>query len=383
MTTTYDRHAPFASRLLSRYRLNKTGSTKETWHVVLDLQGSGISYRPGDSIGICPQNDAQLVGAMLAACRFDGSEEVRDERNHTTYCMRTWLAKRANLAVCNRKIVHELAARLPEGLKKEQLQELLAPTHEEALKEFLHLWTVPELLQHHLEVTLEPQTLVHMLQPLLPRLYSIASSQACCENEVHLTVSRVRYEVHGRKRLGVCSHFLCDMIAPERDEVPIYLQLTKDFLLPEDTAASVIMIGPGTGIAPFRAFMQQRMQAGAHRGPSWLFFGERHQTHDFFYEEFWQELVACGALKLNTAFSRDQEEKIYVQHRLWQERKEIWRWLQEGARIYVCGDAERMAKDVDATLQDIVVEEGAISREAARAFLTSLRKDKRYLRDVY
>ncbi len=238
-------------------------------------------------------------------------------------------------------------------------------------------------MQEHPEANLGPQDLVQNLSPLLPRLYSIASSHMAHPGEVHFTVSRVRYEVHGRKRVGVASHYLCDMVKEKSTPIPIYLQQTKDFLIPQDNQVPMIMIGPGTGVAPFRAFMQERLARENPSSQNWLFFGERHRNCDFFYEEFWQDLINKNMLTVSEAFSRDQEEKIYVQHRLWQMREKVWQWLQNGAHIYVCGDASRMAKDVDQCLQNIIKEALALSDESARRFLADLRKQKRYLRDVY
>ncbi|MBS0654256.1 MAG: sulfite reductase [Verrucomicrobia bacterium] len=383
MTLKYDRTNPFLAKLVLRERLNKTGSTKETWHVVIDLEGSGLTYRPGDSFGILPHNDPKLVDAILASCQWDGDLSVFDERSHSHFSLREWLLKKANLASCTRKFLLEIIMRLPEGEKKEELRKLTEAGNEDDLKKFIHSWNVPEVIALYPEAALHPNDLVTSLQPLLPRLYSIASAQSCEGNHVHFTVSRVRYDVAGRKRLGICSHFLCDMIEVGAPKVPVYLQSTRDFILPEDTSVPVIMIGPGTGVAPFRAFMQERVHRKVQPQKSWLFFGERHREHDFFYEEYWQQLVSLGLLRLDLAFSRDQEEKVYVQHKLWENREEVWRWIQDGAKIYVCGDAERMAKDVDNCLQQIVSEQAKISLDAAKAFLTGLRREKQYLRDVY
>jgi len=376
--TVYSRTNPYIAKLLSRHRLNKSGSTKETWHVVVDVKGVDIAYRPGDSFGICPENDHDTVRAIVETCGFSGHEMIMDPRSQESFQIASWLTKRANLVTATRKFLQEFVKR-----KAEHIEILLAPEQEEKFKEFTSHYTVAEILHMHPEAKLQPQELASTLGPLLPRLYSIASSQHVVGDEVHFTVSRVRYEVHGKKRLGVCSHFLCDMIKEKSHDVPIYLQSTKDFLLPEDNQTPMIMIGPGTGVAPFRAFMQERITRANSTTKNWLFFGERHRECDFFYEEFWQELVASKNLKLDLAFSRDQSEKVYVQHKMWQAKKELWNWLQDGAKIYVCGDAERMAKDVDKCLQDIVKEQAGISEESARHFLTDLRRQKRYLRDIY
>jgi sulfite reductase (NADPH) flavoprotein alpha-component len=372
----YDRLNPYQSKIVERYRLNKEGSTKETWHVALDLKGSGISYRPGDSIAIYSQNHPHLVTGILASLAYTGSEEVLDSRTNKTDSIKEWLSSRANLSKPTKKLLVELAART----KDETLSSLLQPELEAALDTFLESWNVPELLSSY-QVAFSAQELTQLIAPMLPRFYSIASSQRHVPEIIHLTVSHVRYTVQGKPRLGVCSHFLCDM---EHDgPVPIYVQPTRDFLLPEDNQQPIIMIGPGTGVAPFRAFMQERIHRGEYTRKNWLFFGERHSAFDFFYEEYWQELVANDQMQLDAAFSRDGHEKVYVQHKMWENREKLWAWIQEGAKIYVCGDASSMAKDVDACLQKIISTVGALSEEQTRAYMTALRKEKRYLRDVY
>lgn len=335
-------------------------------------------YRPGDSMGICPENDFSMCASIMALGKFSPDEEVQDPRTQEPFLLGDFLRKRANLSVPTKKLVQELVVR-----GATHLDALLKPENDEQFRQFLHTHNVLELLQEHPEANLGSQDLVQNLAPLLPRLYSIASSQAMYPNEVHFTVSRVRYEVHGKKRFGVASHFLCDMVKENTNIVPVYVQQTKDFMLPEDAQLPVIMIGPGTGVAPFRAFMQERFAKENACTKNWLFFGERNRDCDFFYQEYWQELACKNVLRLSEAFSRDQEEKVYVQHRLWEHRQEIWQWLQDGAHIYVCGDAERMAKDVDLCLQNIVKEALQIPEESARRFMMDLRKQKRYLRDVY
>lgn len=344
----------------------------------ISLAGSGITFRPGDSMGICPENDYGMCEAILNLLRCKPEEEVEDPRSQQTLKIESFLRQKANLSVPTRKLVQELVVR-----GATHLDALLLPENDEKFREFISQHNVLELLELHPEAHLGPQDLVQNVGPLLPRLYSIASSQAAHPDEVHFTVSRVRYEQHGKKRFGVASHFLCDMVKKGECRVPVYVQQTKDFLLPQDNQLPVIMIGPGTGVAPFRAFMQERNSRENPTTKNWLFFGERNHAHDFFYEEYWQDLAGKGLLRISEAFSRDQEEKIYVQHRLWDARHEVWQWLQDGAHIYVCGDASRMAKDVDQCLQNIIKEALQVSDESARHFLSDLRKQKRYLRDVY
>ncbi len=372
--SSYSRTSPFLAKLVERHRLNKSGSTKETWHIVVSLEGSDIHYRPGDSMGICPENDHEMCRAIVARLGCTLEEVIEDPRSKETLSIFEFLRKKANLSVPTRKLLQELSLRGASHLDK-----LLE--NDDLFQECVHTTNVLELLEQHPESALSPQDLVQNLGPLLPRLYSIASSELTHPREVHFTVSRVRYEMHGKKRLGIASHFLCDMVKPNSDPVPVYLQQTKDFLLPEDNQRPIIMIGPGTGVAPFRSFMQERLKRPNPTDKNWLFFGERHSECDFFYEPFWKE--HSGSLRLTCAFSRDQEEKIYVQHRLWEARKEVWQWIQDGANIYVCGDASKMAKDVDQCLQSIIKEALSLSDESARHFLADLRKQKRYLRDVY
>ena len=374
----YDRKNPFYSRLVERYRLNKSGSNKETWHVVLDLSGSNIRYRPGDSIGICPENDKKVVSALLEVLHFSGDEEVKDVKTGTTFCVREYLAKKANLAMPTKKLLQELAQR-----GAHVLLNLLESDAREACRAFIQSKNVFELLFEHENISWQPQELIELFAPLLPRLYSISSAQECVGDSVHLTISRVRYDIEGKKRLGICSHYLCEMVDDIEQNIGVYVQSTRDFLLPEDHSVPIIMVGPGTGIAPFRAFMQNRHEQGKENTKNWLFFGEQTRAHDYFYEEYWAVLEAQGILRVDTAFSRDTKEKVYVQHKMWQQKKELWKWLQEGAMLYVCGDASKMAKDVDATLQEIACSEGGMALDEAKAYMASLRKQKRYLRDIY
>jgi sulfite reductase (NADPH) flavoprotein alpha-component len=355
----YDRTKPFLAKVASRNRLTAPGSSKQTWHVSLDLTGSDISYRPGDCFGIYPNNDPILVERILKRLRATGCELIEDSKSKEIISIHQWLTKRANIARCSKKLL-----------------DIAMPGIEETI------YNVAELLEQT-TTHLTPQELVNVLSPLLPRIYSIASSQIMHPDEVHLTVSYISYEIEGLPRLGVCSHFLCDLVDLGTPEVPIYLQPTKDFLLPEDTTIPLVMIGSGTGIAPFRAFMQSRLSQKIAFANSWLFFGERQAAHDFLYEDFWQVLVNNGHLRLETAFSRDQPEKIYVQHRMWEKRKELWKLLENGANVYVCGDASRMAKDVDFCLQNVISDQANFSHDEARAFVSTLRKEKRYLRDIY
>lgn len=366
---TYDRLNPFHSAIKERYLLTKPGSKKNTQHVVLDLAGSDISFKVGDSIGVYPQNDPQLVERMLRAMRATGDEIVHEKRSEKQWVLRDFLREKGNLAMISKKLFKEVSERQTNPKKKAHLEEV-------DLKSYLHEREIWDFLEENEEVVFEPQELCDLMMPLLPRLYSIANSPLVTPDEVHFTVALLEYETNGRKRQGVCTHYLCDLAPMHQKCIPIYLQPTKDFTLP-DPSANIIMVGPGTGIAPFRAFMQERIAQKAS-GKNWLFFGEWNRATDYFYEEEW------GDLRIDLAFSRDQAHKIYVQHRMLEHGAELYQWLQEGGYLFVCGDAERMAKDVDLALHQIVEEHGRLSPEEAKAYVKDLRvKEKRYLRDVY
>jgi sulfite reductase (NADPH) flavoprotein alpha-component len=276
-----------------------------------------------------------------------------------------------------------VAERQTNLVKKHALETLLQESQREACKVYLVNHEVWDFLEANEEVCFSSQDLADLLMPLLPRFYSISSSQKFVGEEVHLTVAPLEYESNGQLRRGVCTHYLCSLAELHKPSVPVFIQPSHGFHLPENPEIPMIMIGPGTGIAPFRAFLQERLYHHQSKGKHWLFFGEWNQAHDFFYEEEWKEFCNRGHLRLDLAFSRDQEHKIYVQHKMWEQGKELWRWLEEGAHLYVCGDAQRMAKDVEAMLQAIVIEFGKKESQAAKNFLKHLRQEKRYLRDVY
>jgi sulfite reductase (NADPH) flavoprotein alpha-component len=348
----FSRESPFYSKIRERYSLNRPGSAKETQHIVLDLSGSGLTYRAGDCVAVLPTNHSEPIDRILKAIGATGDEEVADVRRGSRTSLRAYLTHSAELA------------QVTKGLMRLVQQE--ASGH--------HVWDLLEASSH----PPTPQDLVDQLKPLMPRFYSIASSQRAVGEEIHLTVANFRYLSNAIERAGVCTYYLCEQTPVGEPIVPIYLQPTRDFLLPERGEVPIIMIGPGTGIAPFRGFLQERLAAGA-TGGHWLFFGEWTRQCDFLYQEYWEEQVASGALRLSTAFSRDQPDKIYVQHRMWEERRDLWQWLQQGAYLYVCGDAKRMAKDVEAMLVLIAEEHGV----QGRAWVKELRREGRYLRDVY
>lgn len=379
----YGRKNPFMSAIKVRRSLTRPGSGKDTQHLELDLSGSGIHYSPGDSLGVFPRNPAGLVRDILAQTGFDG-EALVALPSGSSVSLEEALSRHFLLNRANRKILHGVRDRLPEGSEKQELLQILADDARTA--DYLYTRDYLDVLRQFASVRFEtPEAFLPMLSPIQPRLYSIASALSAHPEEVHLCVAVVRYETHGRSRTGLCSGFLAEGVEVGVREVPVYVQESPKFFLPSDTSRDVIMVGPGTGIAPFRAFLEERAQQGA-TGRNWLFFGEQHRATDFFYEEDFARFQRSGFLtRLDVAFSRDQAEKIYVQHRLMENAAELWRWIEAGAYFYVCGDARRMAKDVHAAFIQIVQEQGGKSPEEAKAYVEEIlmKTERRYLRDVY
>lgn len=367
----YTRTNPYLSRLKERFLLTGAASTKKTYHLSLDIAGSNLAFRPGDSVAVLPSNDAALVDRILGKLGAQGDEEFADARSGRSTTLRDYLLHKANIS--------KVSSACFKLLCKES--GLLLPERKAELAEYLQAHTLLDLLERHPYPT-APSSLSAALLPLMPRFYSIASSQKVFPDEIHLTVAHVSYIQNGQARFGVGTHFLCDSAQLYETPVPIYIQPSHHFALPPDPDASIILIGPGTGVAPFRAFLQERLAAQA-QGRNWLFFGERNRASDFYYESFWTDLEAQNRLRLDLAFSRDQAEKIYVQHRMLEHKKTLWNWLQTGSYLYVCGDAEQMAKDVDAALHQIAQEEGRMTEEESRRYIKALRAEKRYLLDVY
>lgn len=371
---TYSRKHPFPARLLRNSVLNAAGSEKETRHFEISLEGSGLSYEAGDALGVMPSNCPVVVRELLDCLGFDGEEEmVLDDGARLPL-------QRALGQLDLRKPSSALLRFAADELGDSELKALLDPARREELRQVL--WgreAIDFLLEAKGRVT--PADLSRVLRRLQPRLYSISSSPKAHPGEVHLTVSVLRHQNHGRARKGVCSTFLADRCASQ--PAPVFVQQAAAFRLPADPTRSVLMVGPGTGVAPFRAFLEER-RAVAAPGKNWLFFGEQRAATDFYYQDELLGLQRDGYLThLSTAFSRDQPTKVYVQHRLLAQGAEVWAWLQEGAHFYVCGDASRMAKDVDAALHQIAQVHGGLPVEAAQDYFTELRKAKRYQRDVY
>jgi sulfite reductase (NADPH) flavoprotein alpha-component len=359
-----DRARVFDAEITSRINLNSSRSDVETHHVELSLAGSGLHYEPGDSLGFVPRNDPALVEDVLRAGGLSGDAALHTaltERFDITTLTRSQIADYATLTGdAGLRVLAGDEARAAEFLSGRQFVDLLEAA----------------------PAALTSEQLTGLLRPLPPRLYSVASSEAAVGEEAHLLIGAVRWSSHGRARNGVAS-----IDAVERRGVgatlPVYVKPNPHFHLPADPAAPIIMIGPGTGVAPFRAFLQHREAAGA-RGPSWLFFGARRFTHDFLYQLEWQDWLKSGVLsRIDVAFSRDQRAKIYVQDRLWDARRDVFAWLEDGAYVYVCGDAKAMAKDVHATLLRIIADQSGKDEDGAAIFLREVQRAGRYLRDVY
>ncbi len=378
----YNKANPFLASLTERYSLCQSGSEKNVSHVILSLKGSNISYRVGDSVSVFAINDPEVVENTIKYLQATGAESVTCKHSGEVYTLRDYFTKKSNLADVPRKLIAEICQRQTNAEKKERLTYILSEGQKEALKEYQGAHEVWDALLENQEVLFSPQEFCHLLMPLLPRFYSIASSQESVGEEVHLTVAELVYETNGYTRRGVCTHYLCRLAPLHQHVIPIYVQASNEFTIPEDNAAAMIMVGPGTGVAPYRAFMQERLVRQAS-GANWLFFGEWHRDQQFLYGDYWQELVEAGKLRLDTAFSRDQEHKIYVQHRMLEHGSELFSWLEQGAYFYVCGDAHRMAKDVDAALHQIVQVHGKCDEASAKEYIKKLKAAKRYLRDVY
>ncbi len=372
--SAYHRKNPFRATILTNQVLNGRGSDKEVRHIELSLEDSGFQYKPGDSVGIYAENNPVLVAELLETLGFtEGQQVTEDDQNISLFDALTHHREITLLTPPLMKQWAELVGSDELRALADDSTELRAWMTGRDLLDLVRQWPVPELT---------PQVLVNTLRKLPPRLYSISSSQASVDDEVHITVAAVRYHSHDRDREGVVSTWLADRL-PEGAEVSVYIDSNKNFVLPENDAQPIIMIGPGTGVAPFRAFLQEREERDAS-GPNWLIFGAQHFRTDFLYQTEWLKWRRDGLLtRLDVAFSRDQETKRYVQHCLRERAAEVWAWLEKGASLYVCGDADKMAPDVNEALLDIVSEQGKMTRDKAEDYLRQLNRDKRYQRDVY
>ena len=369
----YDKHRPFAAEVLTNQKITGAQSSKDVRHVELSLEGSGLSYEPGDSLAVIADNPPQLIEELLAALGFSGDEEVtiKDSTIPIRDALRTELEITApSLAFL--KSYADLAG-------SEELLELLES--ERQLAEYLDKRQIIDIVREF-PTTLSPADFAGVLRKLMPRSYSIASSPLANPDEVHLTVAAVKYQAFGTEHWGAASTMLSDRIA-EGDKVSVFVDANPRFRLPADGQTPIIMIGPGTGVAPFRAFVEQRAELGAS-GKNWLFFGDRTFHSDFLYQLEWQRFLKRGILqRLDVAFSRDQADKIYVQDRIREHAADVWAWLQQGAVLYVCGDAKQMAGDVHDALIDVLVTQADYDAESAEDYLKDLRRAGRYQRDVY
>ena len=377
-TSPYSRKNPFPAKLLVSRTLTLAGSEKETRHYEFSLAGSGLQYEPGDSMGIFVKNNPKLVEDLLEALHFSGDETVTTKEGET-FSLRQGLLQHFQITQPSKQFLEAIAEKSPTA---GELKELLNPERKKDLEHYLWGREMIDFLLDNPSVRFTVEDFVRTSRKLQPRLYSIASSLRSHPEEVHFLVASVRYETHGRQREGVATTYLADRITLGA-EVPMFVHVAKGFRLPEDPSTPIIMIGPGTGLAPFRAYLEERRVVGAP-GKNWLFFGEQRCKCDFFYQDQLEEMKKLGVLtRFDTAFSRDQAHKVYVQHRMLDNSKDIFEWVEAGAHFYVCGDEARMAKDVDSALHQIVEKEGGKTPEQAAAYVEALRKEKRYKRDVY
>ncbi len=374
--SVYSRTNPFKAEVLENINLNGRGSNKETRHLELSLEGSGLTFEPGDSLGVYPENDPDLVELLLTEMKWNAEEKVTINKEGDVLPLKEALITHFEITVLTKPLLEKLGTLSA----NEELKELLA--NGEKVKDYINGRDLLDLVRDYGPWSTSPQEFISNLRKLPARLYSIASSLSANPDEVHLTIGAVRYETSGRERNGVCSILCAERLEPG-DTLPVYIQHNQNFKLPPNPDTPIIMVGPGTGIAPFRSFIQEREETGAE-GKSWLFFGEQHFVTDFLYQTEWQKALKDGALtKMDVAFSRDTNEKVYVQNRMLEQSNEVFEWLQEGAVVYICGDEKNMAHDVHHTLLEIIEKEGGLSREKAEAYLADMQQQKRYQRDVY
>ncbi|PID45681.1 MAG: sulfite reductase subunit alpha [Proteobacteria bacterium] len=370
----WGRKNPYPSKLLENRRLSGDCSVKEIRHFAFDLTDSGLTYEAGDALSVIPVNDPNLVDTIIAQLNADPDQVVVKY----DLPLRKVLRRKVEISTPSKDIIQAVNERVGHG----ELKTILASGNRDHLEKFLWGKDILDLLQLGEPGLFGVDEFVACLKPLQHRAYSISSSPKAHENEVHLTVAAVRWEYGGREHKGVCSTYMADHLRAG-DEVSIFMSPNRNFRIPEDNDAPMIMVGPGTGIAPFRAFLEERREIGA-QGKNWLFFGDQHCADDFIYEDELKVMQQDGLLtRLDLAFSRDQEEKIYVQTRMREHAAALYAWLQEGGYFYICGDATRMAKDVDEALHEIIQQQGGMDAEGAKAYVDNLKREKRYLRDVY
>ncbi|WP_059105909.1 assimilatory sulfite reductase (NADPH) flavoprotein subunit [Shouchella shacheensis] len=374
---TYSRTNPFRAEILENLNLNGRGSNKETRHLELSLEGSNLEFEPGDSLGIYPENDSALVDMLIDEMNWNAEESVPVNKQGEIRSLREALKSHYEITVLTKPLLEKAST----FTSNSALQELLEGDGGK-LRDYLTGRDLLDFMRDFAPWEGSVSEFLSILRKLPARLYSIASSSSANPDEVHLTIGAVRYDAHGRARTGVCSGQCAERTEPG-DFLPIYIQRNPNFKLPAEPDTPIIMIGPGTGIAPFRSFMEEREEIEAE-GKSWLFFGDQHFTTDFLYQVDWQRWLQEGVLThMDVAFSRDTEEKVYVQHRMLEKSEELYQWLEEGAVVYICGDEKRMAHDVHTALTAILEKEGAMSQQEAEAYLSQMQQQKRYQRDVY
>ncbi|MCC6461258.1 MAG: assimilatory sulfite reductase (NADPH) flavoprotein subunit [Saprospiraceae bacterium] len=371
--SAFDRKNPFAAPVLEKIQLNGRGSSRETWHLELSLEGSGLRYEPGDALGVWPQNPSALVQEVLRATILPAQERVDWDGEKTS--LQEVLRHRVELSLITRDVLEKLFART----RYPKLSALLQDPA--ALRQYTYGRDIADLLREFPDIW-SAEALLRVLRRLQPRLYSIASGPSFAEGEAHLTVSALRYSSNQRPKQGVASTWLADGLPPGA-AARVFVERNEYFKLPADPSTPILMIGPGTGVAPFRAFVQEREALGA-KGKSWLFFGNPHFETDFLYQTEWLQALKKGSLsRLDVAFSRDQAHKVYVQHQLVAKGREVFDWLENGAQVYVCGDKNHMAADVQIAFRQVLAEHGGLSAEQAEEYLKTLKKQRRYLEDVY
>lgn len=371
---TYSRKHPYYAEVLENINLNGRGSNKETRHIELSIEGANLHFEPGDSIGILPENDESLVDALITALQFHPQTEVTVFEESMQ--LKEALQKKLEITVLSKPLLQKISA----FTVHKALAELCESAT--AWKDYARGRDLLDVVEDFAPFTWDAQQFVALLRKIPARLYSIASSQLANSDEVHLTIAKVSYETNGRKRLGVCSGSIAERIQVG-DTLPIYVHKNPNFRLPEQADTPIIMIGAGTGVAPYRAFLEQREELGI-TGDSWLIFGDQHFVTDFLYQTDWQRWLASGTLaQMDVAFSRDTDKKVYVQHKIHEKAQVFYEWLEQGAVIYVCGDEKSMAADVDQTICRIIEQQGHKTPEEAKAYINDLKQQKRYQRDVY
>lgn len=372
----YSKANPYQAEVLENINLNGRGSNKETRHIEFLLDNFGEEYEVGDCLVVLPQNDPALVELLMSTLGWDPGDQIQISEDGDTISLEEALTSYFEITKLTRPLLQNAAAYFDNEALEDKVQD------SEWIQNYIEGRDFIDLLNDFPPEELESEDLYQILRKLPPREYSISSSYQSLPDEVHITVGAVRYNTHGRDRSGVCSVQFAERIQPG-DTVPIYLKRNPNFKFPKDGDTPVIMIGPGTGIAPFRAHMQEREEYG-YKGNTWLFFGDQHFTTDFLYQTEWQEWLKDGVLeKMNVAFSRDTDQKVYVQHRIAEHSKEFNEWLEKGASIYICGDEKNMAKDVHQAIRNVLVKEQNLTEEDAESYLKQMKKDKRYQRDVY